>query len=446
MKRRTPFTIYLIAILIALIATVILSILMLRPPRTDIYVLALLLGGTGMLSAVVGFLSLRMGWWQRIGSLNMALTFGYLLAAALTLVNVWVTAKLMFISGHDLALSALLLLFAGGISVAFGYFVSDAITQTLRDLAEGAERVREGDFTARVRVQGPDEIARLGMAFNDMAADLQTSAARAEALDMARRNLVAWASHDLRTPLASLRAMIDALADGVASDPETTQRYLHQSQQEIARMSALINDLFDMAQLDAEGLILARETSSLGDLISDTLAAFGARAAARGVTLTGSVEAGVDPLWMASDKISRVLHNLVDNALRYTPERGRVTISAMCADDLITVMVRDSGAGISSEDLPHIFERFYRGEKSRSREGSSGGGAGLGLAIAQRLVEAHGGMMSAASSPGEGAVFTFTLPKRKKEMADAEVRSVDGNYMVSGGLHTTSDDGHKPAG
>jgi signal transduction histidine kinase len=346
-----------------------------------------------------------------LGSLRVALSIGYVLAAGLTLLNVWITAKLMFINQHDLGLAVMLLVFAGAISVAFGYFLSGSITEALSDLAAGAKQVGEGNFLVRVDVNGEDEVARLSETFNMMAARLEQSADEAEALDEARRNLVAWASHDLRTPLASLRAMIDALADGVVEDEETTRRYLTQSQGEITRMSRLIDDLFELAQLDTGQYPLECVSASLSDLVSDTLAAFTVRSNARQITLRGSVAPDIDPVRMAPDKISRVLYNLLENAIRYTPEGGAITLGVTRQDEQVLIAIQDSGEGIPPGDIGNVFERFYRGEKSRTRGGYGGGGAGLGLAIARGLVEAHGGRIWVESEVGKGTLMCFTLPR-----------------------------------
>lgn len=403
---------YLSGIALALLLTLGLVALVMQPPASDLLELAGLLAVTGLVSAGVGYLSHRMGWWRQFPSLGQALALTYLLAAGLTLLNVWLTARLMFINEHDLALATLLLLFASIISVSFGYFISTSLTQSLQNLALGAERLSEGDFSVRVPEEGRDEIAHLARMFNTMASRLE-EARRAElALDEARRNLVAWASHDLRTPLASLRAMLDALGEGVVEDAETVARYLRQSQQEINRMSVLIDNLFELAQMDTGGLELQCETASLTDLISDTLEGFAARAREGRLSLTGEVAPGVDPVWMAPDKISRVLHNLIENALRYTPPGGNIHVRAGVEDGRVVVSVQDDGAGIPPEDLPLIFDPFYRGEKSRSREGYGSGGAGLGLAIARGIVEAHGGEIGAESAPGQGARMWFSLPKQ----------------------------------
>jgi signal transduction histidine kinase len=402
---------FVASILGALALTVALVVVLMRPPLSDLMYLALLFVITGSASGIVGYISHRLGWWRRFSSLSQTLTLGYVVATALTLFNVWLTARLMFINSHDLTLAGLLLLFAGGISVSFGYFLSATVAAALGEVARAAGRLSEGDFSVRAAVSGSDEVAALARNFNAMAARLQQAAADERALDAARRDLVAWASHDLRTPLASLRAMLDALADGVVSEPETVQRYLHQSQSEIGRMSGLIDDLFELAQLDAGNLVLRSEPSSLSDLISDTLEGFSARAEARQIQLTGAVAAGVDPVWMAPDKISRVLRNLVENALRYTPAGGRVELQARPGDGkTVLVTIRDTGAGIPPADLSRVFDRFYRGDAARSRAGDTG--AGLGLAIAKGVVEAHGGRIWAESEPGQGTAISFQIPRQ----------------------------------
>jgi len=412
-RPRSHFGDFVFSIVGALSLTLILIIVIMRPPLDDMIYLAVLLALTGAASAAIGFFSHRLGWWQRFHSLRQSIAVGYVLAAALTLLNVWITAKLMFVNQHDLALASLLLFFAAGISVGFGYFLAGSISQRLDELADGAARVSEGDFSTHVAVQGDDEVARLTAMFNDMTARLGQAAADSQTLNASRRRLIAGASHDLRTPLAALRAMIDALADGIVTDAATTERYLRQCRVEIQRMSDLIDDLFDMAQLDAGHVVLKGEQVSLPDLISDTLASFTARAQAQDVTLRGQVDVGIDMVWMDADKISRVLTNLVDNALRHTPAGGEICIEAESELAKVVISVRDTGEGVSSDDLPHIFDHFYRGEQSRSREGYTSGGTGLGLAIAKRMVEAHGGHIEALSTPGEGTTVRFTLPRPK---------------------------------
>jgi signal transduction histidine kinase len=404
---------YLIVILTVLLLTVVLIELIMDPPPGDLVNLAIYLSLTSLISALFGLVTYRLGWWRWLPRLSSALILGYILAGFLTLLNVWVTARLMFISKHDLALGSLLLLFAGGISIAYGYFLSNVITQALGKLVDGARQISQGDLSTRVTITGNDEVAQLSQAFNQMAERLEKAAENERALDKARRNLVAWASHDLRTPLTSLRAMVAALADGVVEDPETVDRYLQQSQNEIARMSKLLDDLFELAQLDSGFLDLDCEWIDLSDLISDTLESFAARADAQDVTLKGFVDPPVELVWADPVKLSRVLDNLVSNALRFTSSGGRIQLSAEGDDRAIAVTISDTGMGISPPDLPFIFDRFYRGEKSRMRDQAGNVGVGLGLAIVKGLVEAHGGKIHAESKPGEGTTFRFTLPKLK---------------------------------
>jgi signal transduction histidine kinase len=401
---------YLLGILAALLLTLALVKFIMDPPAGDLLHLMISLGLTSLVSGAIGFLSHRLGWWRRLPRLSYTLTLGYILAGGLTLFNIWVTARLMFINEHDLALGSLLLFFAGAISIAFGFFISSTITQALNNLVDGTSQLSQGDFSARVTIKGNDEIAQLSKAFNEMSARLEEAAANERALDETRRNLVAWASHDLRTPLTSLRVMITALADGVVTDQETVSRYLIQSQNEITRMSKLLDDLFELAQLDAGYEKLDFEWLALSDLVSDTIESFAARAQAKEVTLNGYVPPQVDLVWAAPEKLSRILDNLISNALRYSPKGGTIRLSAEIKENTTIVTVVNSGSEINAKDLPFIFDRFYRGEKSRVRDQSESGGVGLGLAIAKGLVEAHGGKIWVKSEAEKGTSFSFSLP------------------------------------
>jgi signal transduction histidine kinase len=340
--RLSQLIIYISGILAMMLLTIVLIEVVMSPSLADLIYLVVLLGITSLISAAFGFFSNRLGWWRRLPHIRQTLILGYFLASGLALFNVWLTAKLMFINQHDLILATILLFFAGGISIAFGYFISNSITQDLRGLVEGAKNISNGDFAARVTVSGEDEVAQLAFAFNQMAARLEKAAIIERNLDEARRNLVAWASHDLRTPLTSLKVMLDAIADGIVNDQETVAKYLKQSQHEVSRMSILIDDLFELAQLDAGYLDLDFQWMSLSDLISDTLESFQAKAIANSISLKGSITDGVDLIWAAPDKISRILDNLVGNALRYTPRGGSIFIEARLKEDQVLIEVHDS--------------------------------------------------------------------------------------------------------
>jgi signal transduction histidine kinase len=381
--------------------------LVMNPPASELGLMAFFLLITALVSSLAGYGAYRLGWMALTPSLRLTLVGIYAISSVLTFFNVWFSARLMFASQHDLLLASVLLIFAGGMATALGYFLSSTITDRIELLKQAAEKLAKGALETRVPVSGRDEVASLATTFNQMAAQIQAADLKQRELERLRTDLIAWVGHDLQTPLASIRAILEALADGVVDDPETVQRYLATAQRDVRSLSMLIDDLFQMAQLDAGGLPLDRASSSLADLISDTLESFSELAARRGVTLEGGLESSVDPVFMDTQRIGRVLNNLISNAVRHTPSGGRVEVRARRLSAGVQVTISDTGEGIYPEDLPHVFERFYRGEKSRSR---LTGGAGLGLAIARGIVQAHGGQIHAESQPEQGTRFIFTLP------------------------------------
>lgn len=404
---------YLLGIVLALGLAIGLTALWMKPPLDDFFQLTGIYSLTALASAVLGIIVHRLNIWRRVGGLASSLTLGYVLAALLILVNVWVAARLMFLSNHDLALASVLLLFASGVSVSFGYLISRSVAGSLSQLAQAAERWSEGDFETRVEVQGEDEVARLAEGFNRMAQRLEMADREAKRLESSRRDFVAWVSHDLRTPLSSLRVMIDAMAEGVVQDRTTVERYLTQSQLEINRLSSLIDDLFSLSQLDSGHLQASAQVCSLRDLISDVIGGMQPRAQAKDIELTASVEAGLDPVRLVPRQIERALHNLLDNALRHTPEGGRIQVNAAIEGDGALLSIRDSGPGVPTEAVDRVFDRFYRFEDSRSRQEGEFGGAGLGLAIAKGMVEAQGGRIWLEESE-PGAHFKIHLPGVRK--------------------------------
>jgi signal transduction histidine kinase len=398
----------LVGVFIILIASLAIFYALMHPPMPDLNAMARLLAITAVISAAAGFAAYRFGLLEKAPALRWTLLGTYALANVLTFFNVWIAARLMFTSNHDLMLSTVLLVFASGIAMVLGYFLAVAFTERIKRLDSAAHEIEGGNLAARAPISGNDEIAALAETFNRMAARLEETDRKQRELDSLRRDLVAWAGHDLRTPLASVRAIIEALADDMVEDAETRQRYLNTARREIQNLSSLIDDLFQIAQLDAGGLMLNLESASLSDLVSDTLESFSEIAIKQGVQLEGSVTPGVDPLKIDVQRIGRVLNNLVSNALRHTSAGGLISLKASPANESVTVEIIDSGEGIAAEDIPHLFDRFFRGEKSRNRVT---GGAGLGLAIAKGIVEAHGGKIGVESSFGKGARFYFTLPK-----------------------------------
>jgi signal transduction histidine kinase len=397
---------YILGVLAIFIVSLGIFYLLMTPPLSELGLMALFLAVTAVVSSLTGYLAYRLGWIALSPSLRFGLMAIYAISSILTYFNVWFSARLMFASPHDLLLASVLLIFAGGMAMALGYFLSGTMTDRIHLLKIAAERLSQGQLETRVRVSGRDEVATLAQSFNQMASQLQHADEKQRELERLRTDLIAWVSHDLQTPLASIRAILEALYDGVVEDPQTIKRYLNTAQRDVRALSALIDDLFQMAQLDAGGIPLEKEEASLADLVSDTLESFSELATRQEVTLEGSAEPNVDPVLMDTQRIGRVLNNLIGNALRHTPAGGRVEVRARRVNGGVEVTVCDSGEGIRAEDLPSIFESFYRGEKSRSR---TTGGAGLGLAIARGIVRAHGGEIRVESQPGDTR-FTFSIP------------------------------------
>jgi signal transduction histidine kinase len=380
---------------------------LMAPSLGDLRLMAMFLGITALVSALVGYGAYKLGWLNLSPTLRWSLLGGYALSSLLTFFNVWFSARMMFASQHDLLLAFVLLFFASGMAMVLGYFLSSTISNRIFILNDAAEKLAKGDLQTRVPINGRDEVATLSRTFNQMAEQLEAADKKQRELERLRADLIAWVGHDLQTPLASMRAILEALEDGVVDDPQTVKRYLNTAQRDVRSLSLLIDDLFQMAQLDTGGFPLDRAESSLSDLISDTLESFSELALRQGVKLEGSVDPNVDPVTMDTQRIGRVLNNLIGNALRHTLAGGSVNVHARRTALGVEVCVSDTGEGIRAEDLPHVFESFYRGEKSRSR---STGGAGLGLAISRGIVQAHGGEIKVQSEAGHGSQFMFTLP------------------------------------
>jgi signal transduction histidine kinase len=370
--------------------------------------MAIFLTITSILSILVGYGAYRTGWIDRSPRLQVSLLSGYILSSLLTFINVWITARLMFASEHDLLLATVLLLFAGGIATILGTFYTETLTGRITRLNNAAHQIASGKFDVHVSDVGRDELAQLADSFNKMAVQLETAERNKKELETMRKDLVAWVGHDLQTPLASIRAIVEALADGLVEDPETAQRYLRNAKKDIQSLSILIDDLFQMARIDAGGLKLDLEQGSISDLISDTIESFKEQAVRSNIQLDGIVDPGVDPVFMDIQRIGRVLVNLVGNAIKYTPAGGSVFIQAsVSSTGGVKVEVKNTGSAIPANDMPHIFDQFYRGERSQSR---SSGGTGLGLAIAKGIVEAHHGEIGVSSQTGKETSFFFTLP------------------------------------
>jgi signal transduction histidine kinase len=349
--------------------------------------------GVGAATLAVGVLLALLA--RRLPSLRLQLGALALLAVMLPLGAVLLSGALMFSSGHDLTILAAAA-GSGLAALAGALLVARTAMAPVARIQAASERLAAGDLGARAPEDGPAELADLGVAFNHMAGEL-------ERLFDARRQLVAHASHDLRTPLASLQAMIEALQDDLA----TPEQYLPSMHAQVRHLSALVDDLFELARIDAGALTLELGEVCLQDVVEDCVRGIGARAEARQVRLELRIDGRVPPVRAAVCQVERVLLNLLTNALRHTPSDGSVAVHLRSGEEGVRVSVEDTGAGIAEADAERAFERFWRADDARRRDGS---GAGLGLAIARGLVEAQGGRIWAESRDEGGARVCFVLP------------------------------------
>lgn len=286
---------------------------------------------------------------------------------------------------------------AGAVALIIAGVLTWGLVRPLRQLTAAAGGIAQGDLSQRVPIAGNDEVSELAAAFNRMAAELE----RAEQL---RCNMTADVAHELRTPLSIVRGKLEGVMDGVyPATPEHLQPIL----EAIDLLTYLVEDLRMLAQAEAGKLILEKQMVNIGDLLQDAQINFEPQASDQGVTLALNLPS--DPPEVVADwhRLMQVLGNLLTNALYHTPEGGQVTLSATAVGGRAKVTVTDTGAGIRSEDLPQIFDRYWRGEKTRAQ---AGGGIGLGLSIARQLVELHGGTIGVESAPRQGSLFWFTLP------------------------------------
>jgi len=295
------------------------------------------------------------------------------------------------------------LLWGGLLAVAVAavatLLLSRRILRPVESLAHAARGLSRGDFSQRVDVRSKDEFGELAKTFNSMAEDLE----RTEQL---RRNLVADVAHELRTPLSNIQGHLEALRDGLLSPEPATFDSIYE---EVLLLARLVEDLQELTLAEAGQLTLVRQSADVAEIVRRAVIAAQPPAEAKGLTIEAKLPAGQAIAEVAPERIGQVLRNLLSNAITHTSEGGRITVDLVDDGDELHIGVADTGDGIPPEDLPYVFERFYRADPSRVR---ATGGAGLGLTIARRLVEAHGGTIGVESEVGKGSRFTFTLPKK----------------------------------
>jgi len=337
-------------------------------------------------------------------SFRVRIAAASLAGVVVALLNLAAFALLMFVSGHDAALTAILLGYTGTVGVATGIALARSSTAGIARLEETAHRFAQGDLEARVGdLEAGPELRTLARTLDGMAARLEEARRRERESESRRRDLVAAVSHDLRTPLAGLRAMVEAVEDGVVDDPQDLRRYTREMLRAVGALTTLVDDLFELSQLDGEAIRAEARRARLADVVASALAAVEPQRLTKGVSVeTHLADAAGEP---CSPRVTRVLQNLIQNAIRHTPADGSVRVEARRSVGRVEITVSDTGDGIPPEVLDRVFEPLWRGDRARS-----GPGAGLGLALAKRLVEAMGGDISVESRPRQGSRFAVLLP------------------------------------
>jgi signal transduction histidine kinase len=354
---------------------------------------------------VVALAHLFARWRGRVGGLGRQFVVGIALAIGLSLALVATIAGLMIFSSDDAVAIAVLLALAGALAAYAAAVIAAAVMADIERVRAGLMAVGEGDAHAVIETSARDELGELAERANSMIRKLDQREMERDAAEQARRSLIAAVSHDLRTPLASLQVLAEAIEDGFV-DEETERRYLERMSINVRSLGALIDDLFELSRLEAGDIAWSMQRVRVDELVEETVEAVQAQAERKGVAVEACVPAGLVPAQANPEKLQRVLFNLVQNAIRHTPEDGSVTIAASAGDGEIQVEVRDTGEGVDPAERDRVFEPFYRAGSEESRTRSS---AGLGLTICRAIVEAHGGRIWLADSE-RGTRVLFTLP------------------------------------
>jgi len=388
------------ALALAVIAALAAAELVMQPAMGTRLQLALFFAGSAAAVAAAA-------WWLRRRAARisrLSRTIVALAAGALLAVGAAVTAAsgLMFLSSHDLQLLWIVLGFALVLALVFAASVADPLTGDLRNIAAAARRVGSGDLTARTGVERPDEVGTVAAALDEMAARLASVEQEREREHEARRAFFAAVGHDLRTPLAALRAAVEALRDGVAADPD---RYLRSMEKDVEALATLAEDLFVLARLESGNLDLELVPVDVAELADESIEALRPVASRRDVRLTLETQGHVRALG-GPEALGRVIRNLVDNAIRHSPPGGEVIVRVE-GNGAALVRVIDEGPGFPADFLERAFQSFSRSDEARTRDA---GGAGLGLAIAEGFVRAHGGSIWADPGPGGRVAFRVPVP------------------------------------
>jgi len=399
MKRAGPLAMVTIAAVVGAIATLAVARTIGMPGDEVVHLGQLLLPAIAATIAMVLLASPLL----RNASVRLRFASLALISVVVALANLAVLAALMLVQ-HDALLIATLIAYSGAVGVGAALALSRSFRAGIASLVSGAEALKRGDLSSRIdAVEGGPELNRLATTLDEMATQLEQTIASEQRAIGVRNDLITAVSHDLRTPLAGLRAIVESIDDGVVDDPPTLRRYAVEMRRSLGVLIELVDDLFELVQLDAGAIRAETERATVGEIVSLALAACGAKAIEKGVELRSEIDSAQDVL--VSPRLTRPLQNLVQNAIRHTPSDGTVRIDGRRDKDSVEIAVEDNGEGIADPALELVFEPFWRGDASRSEKG-----AGLGLTLAKRVVEALGGELRVQSELGHGSRFAVVIP------------------------------------
>ncbi|MDQ3661582.1 MAG: ATP-binding protein [Actinomycetota bacterium] len=381
-----------------------LIVVALGMPADEAALLALYAAVAAVIAGALGSLALRALSHRSMGLQIAVVSLTSVAAVAAGAVS---AANQMFISSHDLRALVVVLSAAGAVGATGALMLGRRVARASRWLGASAGLIAEGKEPVDPSHPVSEELRSVAIALKDMSQRLDESRERERAMERSRRELVAWVSHDLRTPLAGIRAMAEALEDGMASDDVTASRYHRTLRVETDRLAGLVDDLFELSRINAGNLRLELESVSLGDLVSDALSAAAGVARAGGVRLDGRLATETLELEASAPEIARVISNLLENAIHHTPAEGVVTVEAGAQKGHAYVAVADACGGIPDSDLDRVFDVAFRGQQARTPGERVRGG--LGLAIARGIVDAHGGDIQ-VRNVDSGCLFTVRLP------------------------------------
>ena len=389
----------------AALATVVAGRVVHLPAREALH-LVWVAGAAGLVAGLAGIVGVLL---LRRRSLAAHLAWIALVSVGAATAGAVAAAHAMFISPADLHVLVVVGVAATGSGLVVALALGVRVAAGSHALAGAARRIGEGSAMPELPALPAGELAFIGDELAAMSERLEESRRRERALDASRRELVAWVSHDLRTPLSGIRAMAEALEDDVVDDPALVSSYHRAIRVEADRLAGLVDDLFELSRISSGTLRLHLEPVCLPELLSDAIASAAPVAAAKGVRLEGSVDGEIPDVEVSPPEMARVLRNLLENAIRHTPSEGAVRVEAAADADSAYVNVADACGGIPADDVDRVFELAFRGEAERRSR--TGAGAGLGLTIARGIVQAHRGEISVCNE-GEGCRFTIRLPLR----------------------------------